>query len=416
MASATPKKDRHIDETQGKYFHIMLNIADDDLDPYQYRLLAHYVRVGTCWQGVRTTARITQMSVGKVVSTRDWLAAHGWISVIAGADGETFTITITDRMAENIQRYIQESPIWKNQSSKPANSAESNTSDHLHGVEINGALNATISETDLRSLLDALQNASLLSGNVNFANVKNATSPARSFTILCQSLRAAGLTEIICDGYVIDATNESIVSTRNSVHQVNGGVHVVNGGVHQVNERITPEEQPIKNTDSSASAEAAQPKTLSTKSRKTKPAAAPTTKGVANPDTPRSEAPPSPKPVQPHVAIIDAWRSALNGDAPITANPYGGQYGRVAVALVKAGITPEQVNAFTRQTAQEAFWQQKCIPLEHVAKNIKRWLRSQGQSTNDHSNPTFNPAGTDRPGAQPAKFTPSAPDRPVRPW
>ena len=49
----------------GKYFTMLLNMADDDLDPFEYRLLGHYIRVcgagkdGSCFETTRTTAQKT---------------------------------------------------------------------------------------------------------------------------------------------------------------------------------------------------------------------------------------------------------------------------------------------------------------------------------------------------------------------
>jgi hypothetical protein len=96
-----------------KYYHSMLNMADDDLDPYEYRLLGHYRRVcgltGKCTQSVREIAKACRMSVGKVSETRMKLAKDGWISAIRiqekGAD-VGFIVTVIDRMKENVERYV----------------------------------------------------------------------------------------------------------------------------------------------------------------------------------------------------------------------------------------------------------------------------------------------------------------------
>lgn len=101
-----------------KYFHQMLNMADDDLNPYEYRLLGHYRRVcgegkdGHCWEAVRTTAKITRMSVGKVVSTRQRLSELGYIKILEpGNETQTTVIVVLDRMPENVARYyIERSP------------------------------------------------------------------------------------------------------------------------------------------------------------------------------------------------------------------------------------------------------------------------------------------------------------------
>jgi hypothetical protein len=96
-----------------KYRTELPNMADDELDPFQYRLYGHYKRVcgaagGECYESVRTTAEKTKMSNEKVISTRQWLADNGWITIDPRAKG-TFLITITDRWGENFVRYSEQS-------------------------------------------------------------------------------------------------------------------------------------------------------------------------------------------------------------------------------------------------------------------------------------------------------------------
>src|SRR5688572_30570676 len=105
------------DDTQGRYYHQMLNMADDDLGPYEYRLLGHYIRVGECWESVRTTAQITKMSVGMVVKTRKGLATLGYIQVEPHPKEETYLVTVVDRMAENVARYSGQAAEKKRRSS-----------------------------------------------------------------------------------------------------------------------------------------------------------------------------------------------------------------------------------------------------------------------------------------------------------
>jgi hypothetical protein len=96
----------------GSYFHYMLNMADDDLDPYEYRLLGHYRRVcglgGQCTQSVRDIAAMCRMSAGMVTKTREKLAKGGWITARRlkekGAD-IGYIVTVIDRMKENTERY-----------------------------------------------------------------------------------------------------------------------------------------------------------------------------------------------------------------------------------------------------------------------------------------------------------------------
>jgi len=85
------------------------NMADDDLDPYQYRLYAHYKRVcggndGTCWESVRKTASTTKMSADKVIAPRQWLADNGWVRLKQQENGR-YHITIINRWMENFSRY-----------------------------------------------------------------------------------------------------------------------------------------------------------------------------------------------------------------------------------------------------------------------------------------------------------------------
>lgn len=101
-----------------KWFTILENMADDDLNPYQYRLLGHYKRVcgangGKCTESVRETAQTCKMSVGMVSKTRKELRDLGWINFTTERhksdngkwviDG--ITVTIKDRWAENFARF-----------------------------------------------------------------------------------------------------------------------------------------------------------------------------------------------------------------------------------------------------------------------------------------------------------------------
>jgi len=83
------------------------NMYDDaDLDPYEFRLLVHYVRVGTCWQNTRTTAKICHMSIGQVCNKRKSLASKGFINLTHNEHG-TFTIEIVNKWHENFATYSQ---------------------------------------------------------------------------------------------------------------------------------------------------------------------------------------------------------------------------------------------------------------------------------------------------------------------
>lgn len=81
------------------------NMYDDaGLDPFAFRLLVHYVRVGSCWEATRTTADKCGMSPAQVVGKRRELAKAGWITLGENKKG-TIQIEIVDRWAENFQQY-----------------------------------------------------------------------------------------------------------------------------------------------------------------------------------------------------------------------------------------------------------------------------------------------------------------------
>ena len=115
-----------------------------------------------------------------------------------------------------------------------------------------------------------------------------------------------------------------------------------------------------------------------------------TVKGSMAPSTPGSvPPPPSPrpapaKPLQPHVAVIDAYLNALPAKPIQQGNPYK-RYGAVASALVQAGITPAQITAYVRSQSQEPIWLGKCIALEYVARNINAWLQLKGMNSHEPS-------------------------------
>jgi hypothetical protein len=103
------KQQIHDDGDLRKYRIEIPNMADDELDPYQFRLYAHYKRVcggngGTCWESVRTTAERTKISTAKIVDTRRELEEGGWIKVSEHKTG-TYQIVIVDRWLENFKKY-----------------------------------------------------------------------------------------------------------------------------------------------------------------------------------------------------------------------------------------------------------------------------------------------------------------------
>jgi len=102
------------ERSEKTYFHMMLNMADDELNPSQYRLLGHYVRWagqgGQCEEGIRETARVTRMGKDTIRKTRTELENMGYIRVISPTaeeqkQGIPTVIVVRDRWAENVQRY-----------------------------------------------------------------------------------------------------------------------------------------------------------------------------------------------------------------------------------------------------------------------------------------------------------------------
>ena len=92
-----------------KYRTELPNLYDDALlDVYEFRLLAHYKRVGNCTEGIATTARKCQMSTGQVSEKRQSLSRKGWIALkkVSLNNGNfSYSITVVDKWLENFQRY-----------------------------------------------------------------------------------------------------------------------------------------------------------------------------------------------------------------------------------------------------------------------------------------------------------------------
>ena len=83
------------------------NLYDDsDLDPYEFRLLVHYVRVGNCYESTRTTAKKCHMSVGQVSEKRESLVRGGWITTKEHAYG-TIAIGVADIWEKNFEHFSE---------------------------------------------------------------------------------------------------------------------------------------------------------------------------------------------------------------------------------------------------------------------------------------------------------------------
>lgn len=92
-----------------KYRTELPNLYDDsDLDPFEYRLLGHYKRVGICRENLETTAKKCRMSTGQVSEKRQSLGAKNFIKLERlemGGKRYRYVIRVNDRWVENFARY-----------------------------------------------------------------------------------------------------------------------------------------------------------------------------------------------------------------------------------------------------------------------------------------------------------------------
>lgn len=91
-----------------KYRTELPNLYDDaGLDVYEYRLLGHYKRVGTCTESIKTTAEKCDMSEGKVSECRQSLYDKGFIEAVKVPvpNGFSYRINVVDKWMENFAMY-----------------------------------------------------------------------------------------------------------------------------------------------------------------------------------------------------------------------------------------------------------------------------------------------------------------------
>lgn len=89
-----------------KYRIEVPNLYDDsDLDPYQFRILVHILRRGTCYENDRSLAESCQMSLGKANEVKKWLIKQGWIEYTVVASTGQKGLRAVDKWLENSQRY-----------------------------------------------------------------------------------------------------------------------------------------------------------------------------------------------------------------------------------------------------------------------------------------------------------------------
>lgn len=112
-----PAQSIRFESAANRYNHTMPNMAEDDLDPFEYRLLGHYIRAasecGDVPESIRDTAAACKMSINTVRKARLSLVEHGYIEVQEfTADeyhlGQPVIVTVLDRHVENALRYAPE--------------------------------------------------------------------------------------------------------------------------------------------------------------------------------------------------------------------------------------------------------------------------------------------------------------------
>jgi len=91
------------------------------------------------------------------------------------------------------------------------------------------------------------------------------------------------------------------------------------------------------------------------------------------------KAPMGEKVVQPHIALIDAWLSALPA-RPAVKNVYT-RYVGVTAPMAEQGITPDQVREYVTHLRRDPFWRGKLVTLEHVASNISTYLAEKERTS-----------------------------------
>lgn len=119
-----------------KYRTELPNLVDDSgLDVYEFRLLAHYKRVGTCTESLETTAAKCKLSEGKASEARQSLADKGWINlerVTMDAGRYRYIVTVKDRWVENFAKYsgLSEAEIAEQVNRASASPREGSPSPH----------------------------------------------------------------------------------------------------------------------------------------------------------------------------------------------------------------------------------------------------------------------------------------------
>jgi len=130
-----------IDTEEISYYCLMPNLADDELDLYEYRLYGHYRRVcgannRRCAEKTRTTAECLGISVGMVSQARKRLEEKGYIR-IHETKHPSFTrvsVSLRDVWPRNMLKYSTMSVHGVNGSVHGVNGSVHGVNASVHGV------------------------------------------------------------------------------------------------------------------------------------------------------------------------------------------------------------------------------------------------------------------------------------------
>ena len=98
-----------------KWFYQVPNIIDEmGLSKLEHRLLSHYLRVGTCTEGLETTSKKCGMSTGAISEARRALSQRGLITYTRynsnnGIDG--YRITVNDLWEDNAKYFLGDKSV-----------------------------------------------------------------------------------------------------------------------------------------------------------------------------------------------------------------------------------------------------------------------------------------------------------------
>ncbi len=143
-----------------RYFAMMLHIDDDDLDPFEYKLLGHYKKLcglyntDVIFESNETSAGGSNMSVYAVRQARKGLVAKGCIKVQA-TNGRSIVVHLINRMKDNLERYSKPDPYRKQEGYQIRNGSRA----VFDRADISNSSPDIISKESKNKKKDSLQNA-----------------------------------------------------------------------------------------------------------------------------------------------------------------------------------------------------------------------------------------------------------------